>query len=390
MATTITANDLLAMIQSPQPFTMIDLRSRSDYEASRLCNSFNLIHAPILLRRLRAGCLPLTKAIQNLARTTITDDVFESGTVVVYGYGDRDCDSERLAAVLSGCIASQYTCHTVDKGYAGLIDASDAFRPYMSSSSPSSPSKRRLKLKRPLSLKGLPLRPLEPEPATPRHRACCQRSSGAEHRLSCVRPGLYVGCLHDATDEPLLLENNITHVMSVIEKAPEMPAFVHQHHLAIRDAMAAAHGLLPHLKTLAVLIHEAIASGGRVLVHCSAGISRSPTVAIAYLMIYHHMTMNAAMQLVTDKRPVISPNLAFLGVLQQLEAELKSASVADQLSALRIEPNESKHEFARNTSCGSLDSQVLNTSASSKGSASCHMMTDDDRSDGSHAFVDPI
>jgi hypothetical protein len=59
-----------------------------------------------------------------------------------------------------------------------------------------------------------------------------------------------------------------------------------------------------------------------ILIHCMAGVSRSVTLTIAYLMKYFGLSMQAAYQLVKDKRPAISPNLNFMGQLVAFEQEL--------------------------------------------------------------------
>ena len=53
-----------------------------------------------------------------------------------------------------------------------------------------------------------------------------------------------------------------------------------------------------------------------------AGVSRSVTLTIAYLMNYFGLSMQTAYQLVKDKRPAISPNLNFMGQLVAFEQEL--------------------------------------------------------------------
>ena len=49
-----------------------------------------------------------------------------------------------------------------------------------------------------------------------------------------------------------------------------------------------------------------------VLVNCAAGISRSSTIVIAYLMKYHGLKLREALVGVRDKRNIICPNKNFL------------------------------------------------------------------------------
>jgi len=58
-------------------------------------------------------------------------------------------------------------------------------------------------------------------------------------------------------------------------------------------------------------IDNAITNNGTILVHCHAGISRSPTIIIAYIMKKNKLQYKDAYALVKDIRPIIDPCLLY-------------------------------------------------------------------------------
>ena len=54
-------------------------------------------------------------------------------------------------------------------------------------------------------------------------------------------------------------------------------------------------------------LHELIQQGKRVLVHCRAGVSRSPSVVAAYLAKYQGHTFNSALEVVKNGRSIADP-----------------------------------------------------------------------------------
>lgn len=78
-------------------------------------------------------------------------------------------------------------------------------------------------------------------------------------------------------------------------------------------------------------------SGGKVLIHCQAGISRSATICLAYLMSKRKCSLEEAYEYVKERRPVISPNFNFMGQLQTWEREIKSINV---MSPEKLSPSQ--------------------------------------------------
>ncbi|ETO17694.1 hypothetical protein RFI_19622 [Reticulomyxa filosa] len=83
-----------------------------------------------------------------------------------------------------------------------------------------------------------------------------------------------------------------------------------------------------HFEQIFAFIDKALhkAKRGRVLVHCVAGISRSSTAVIGYLMKTKGMLLYDAFEYVKQCRPTISPNFGFFHQLLQFEKELHDGS----------------------------------------------------------------
>lgn len=77
---------------------------------------------------------------------------------------------------------------------------------------------------------------------------------------------------------------------------------------------------------------------GRVLVHCYAGISRSATICLAYIMKSKRLTLDTAFDFVKSKRNVISPNLNFMQQLMEFERTIIPAGVKKGSSPPLLSP----------------------------------------------------
>lgn len=75
---------------------------------------------------------------------------------------------------------------------------------------------------------------------------------------------------------------------------------------------------------------EARSANSAVLVHCLAGVSRSVTVTLAYLMHTRALSLNDAFTLVRNRKPDVSPNFHFMQQLESFESQLQGLSCDPQ------------------------------------------------------------
>ncbi|XP_078125306.1 uncharacterized protein LOC144529846 [Sander vitreus] len=148
------------------------------------------------------------------------------------------------------------------------------------------------------------------------------RQSEAERpALSAILPRLYLGAESDVTQERLA-SLGISYVLSVSRCSPQPSFLPCSRYLRVPIDDSLRDELLPWIPQALRFIDAAMSSGASVLVHCAAGISRSPALAVAYIMYSLGMDLDHAYRFVKERRPSISPNFNFLGQLQHFQGTL--------------------------------------------------------------------
>ncbi|PFH48570.1 hypothetical protein AMATHDRAFT_103347, partial [Amanita thiersii Skay4041] len=136
-------------------------------------------------------------------------------------------------------------------------------------------------------------------------------------------PSIYLGPCSAASSKSFLTTNSITHVLSIGASPSVKVDGVIYHRLSVSDSVSSS--ITKVTDAACDIIDGAIAAKkgtGKILVHCAAGISRSPMVVTTYLMKRRGMTLKAALGQIVRVRPQISPNAGFLQQLKDLEMEL--------------------------------------------------------------------
>ena len=77
-----------------------------------------------------------------------------------------------------------------------------------------------------------------------------------------------------------------------------------------------------HFQEANDFIDKAISDGGRVLVYCHAGVSRSATIVISYLIEKCNISLRQAYLYVLSIKNDICPNIGFFKALQEFEVKL--------------------------------------------------------------------
>ncbi|KAL7827161.1 hypothetical protein SRHO_G00328790 [Serrasalmus rhombeus] len=139
-----------------------------------------------------------------------------------------------------------------------------------------------------------------------------------------VWPRLYIGDMDFAENRSELRRRNFTHVLNCAHSSRRGAEFYDGMgitYLGIDAHDSPAYDMSVNFDTASEFIHSALRGGGKILVHCHVGVSRSATVVLAYLMLKHNMTLVEAINTVKEGRGII-PNRGFLRQLIDLHIKL--------------------------------------------------------------------
>jgi len=140
---------------------------------------------------------------------------------------------------------------------------------------------------------------------------------------------LWLGDRFAASDTAVLKKLGITYMLTLYgthEHEYDVPLKVRC--IPLEDDGSTDLGLV--FKRCFEFIEMARSNGQKILVHCAAGINRSPSIVIAYLMKTNHWRYQQAYGFVQDKRWFIQPTLSYKMQLKKYEAIVFGEKVASE------------------------------------------------------------
>uniref|UniRef100_A0A8C9Z9P5 Dual specificity protein phosphatase n=1 Tax=Sander lucioperca TaxID=283035 RepID=A0A8C9Z9P5_SANLU len=160
-----------------------------------------------------------------------------------------------------------------------------------------------------------------------------------------ILPFLYLGSAYHASRKDMLDMLGISALINVSANCPNhfVDSFLYKS-IPVEDN---------HKANISSWFNEAIEfidsvrnKGGRVFVHCQAGISRSATICLAYLMRTNRVKLDEAFEFVKQRRSIISPNFSFMGQLLQFESQvLATSSCSSEAGSPAIRNNSTVFNF---------------------------------------------
>lgn len=293
---------------------VIDSRTFSEYNASHVQGAVNVCCSKLVKRRLQQDKVSVTELLQPNGKVKV--ELGKKQEVVVYDQSSKEAghlSKDGFVHILMGKLEG--TFHKVSLLTGGFAAFSSCF-PGLCEGKPAT---------------ALPMSLSQP---------CLPVANVGPTR---ILPHLYLGSQKDVLNKDLMAQNGITYVLNASNTCPK-PDFISESHfmrIPVNDNYCEK--LLPWLDKTNEFIDKAKVSNCRVIVHCLAGISRSATIAIAYIMKTMGLSSDDAYRFVKDRRPSISPNFNFLGQLLEFEKGLRL------LQALTSDDKKSENNTKQNS-----------------------------------------
>ena len=135
-----------------------------------------------------------------------------------------------------------------------------------------------------------------------------------------IEPGLWLGNYAAASDVHLLRSHNIKAIVQCLDQRNPINGNYFSYHVICIDDLASVN-IKSHIPEAISFIHRHRLAGNNVLVHCAAGMSRSASIMISYMMAKYKLPFERALTLVRSKRACVSPNPGFTSQLRSLSLD---------------------------------------------------------------------
>uniref|UniRef100_A0A0K0FM98 Protein-tyrosine-phosphatase n=1 Tax=Strongyloides venezuelensis TaxID=75913 RepID=A0A0K0FM98_STRVS len=152
--------------------------------------------------------------------------------------------------------------------------------------------------------------------------------------ISEITPYMYLsgyGCVYETKIRKL----EITHIIDCTN-IPKTKKFEGIKYLEIPINDKEVEKIEKYFDSVIEFIKETKDSNGKVLIYCSAGVSRSPTLAMVSLIALENVSLQEAYHHINTIRPIISPNTGFWRQMIDFEMKFKNGeSTVTMLKGMR-------------------------------------------------------
>eukprot|EP00112_Aurelia_sp_Birch-Aquarium-sp1_P021793 Seg595.1 transcript_id=Seg595.1/GoldUCD/mRNA.D3Y31 product="Dual specificity protein phosphatase 18" protein_id=Seg595.1/GoldUCD/D3Y31 len=162
-----------------------------------------------------------------------------------------------------------------------------------------------------------------------------------------VYPFLYIGNLASRNTK-FLTEKNVVMIINASNMNPKtitgcsQPYDIEEMLVALSDMGQA--NIREYFDVASQKIDEVEKSKGATLVHCVAGISRSASLVLAFLMKYKKMTLREAHRFLKSRRRIVRPNPGFWMQLIEYERQLFGKNTVEMISCPAAQAKKSSEE----------------------------------------------
>jgi len=285
---------------------VLDVREPSSYEKSHIKDSVNLITSNLLLRRLQRGSFDIKNLLQENILNRL-DDIF-CDTIVIYDEESSVENESRKLSVISSALKKGFSKKSVYILNGGFNEFCESYPLCCEYDYPvDHPNPFQIAISDQESSRD----PTDRNVFSP----------GTDLCPVSILPHLFLGSAHHSSQKDLLDKLGVTAILNVSRSCPVLFRNAYEYKtISIDDNDV--ENISSHFDDAIKFIDDVKSKNGKVLVHCRAGISRSATICIAYLMRKYSYTLDQAYEYTKNKRSSISPNFNFLGQLLTLENEV--------------------------------------------------------------------